>query len=240
MRQTNVESLPAMPVTPQAADALRGLGSTAALPATDRTALAELGLVSEDGELTPAGRRLRDDLRHAALVLLYSTDFATDPSGLTRRARLYVGAQRMMYLGIHPAEEARQTSELLVFPADAVPLVLAGWGRLQPMLNSSDEQHGPIRRDAFRRRCHSPAEPVPGGAEPALAAMWAAPWRPWGAQCDAREIALDYVDIQGFGTYLVRHAEDATVMLAGRPSSLLWGDLQGVLRPLSRHADTDW
>lgn len=235
MNRVFVKSLPVVSVTPEAAEALRGLASATTLPATDRVALADLGLVDDDGQLSSAGRRLRDDLRSAALLLL----FAARPDGTTRRARLYVGTRHLMYLGVHPAEEARQTSELLVFPADAVPIVLAGWGRLQPMAQAPAGSHGPIDRDAFRRRCATPAEPVPAGADAPLAALWRAPWRLWGAQCDAHEISLAYLDVEGFGTYVVRHAAEDALQLAPRPSSLLWGDLQGVLEPLRPYA-VDW
>lgn len=230
MSQAHVESLPAIPVTSQAANAVRGLGSTVGLPATDRAALADLGLIAVDGQLSPAGRRLRDDLRTAAIVLLRSAE----ADGVEHRARLYVGARQLLYQGVHSGAAARLTSELLVLPADAVPLVLAGWGRLQPMLEAGEDRHGPIDRDAFRRRCATAAEPVPAAADPALAALWAAPWRSWGAQCDLREVWLDYVDVEGFGTYVVRGRGDDAIQLVARPSSLVWGDLQGVLQPLSR------
>lgn len=236
MNPISVGSLPAVSVTPEAADAVRGIGDLTALPATDRAALADLGLMGEGGTLTPAGRRLRDDLRYASIILLYSTE----PDGTTQRARLYVGARQMMYLAVHPAEAARQTNELLVLPADAVPIILAGWGKLQPMVQSADVQHGPIDGDAFRRRCSGAGEPVPAGADESLTAMWRASWRPWGAQCDLLEIALSFVDVEGFGTYVVRGRDDGTVQLAARPSSLLWGDLQGVLRRLSRSAPSEW
>lgn len=235
MNRASVESLPAVCVTPEGADAVRGIGTVAALPATDRAALADLGLVGEDGHFTPAGRRLRDDLRGAPVVLLFSTE----PDGGTRRARVYVGARQMMYLAVHPVHEARQTSELLVFPADAVPVVLAGWGRLQPMLQTADDRHGPIDPDAFRRRCQTAAEPVPAGADDTLAGIWRTLWRVWGAQCDLREIALTYVDVEGYGTYVVRRDDDGAITLGTRPSSLLWGDLQSVLRPLCPRP-TDW
>lgn len=237
MNRVTVASLPAVQVSLEAADAVRGLGSVAGLPATDQVALADLGLVGEDGQLTPAGRRLRDDLRGAPVVLLYEAW----PDHPTRRARLYVGSRQMLYVGVPPSAAERAASELLVFPADAVPIVLAGWGRLQPMLQTRADQHGPIEREELWRRCTTSTAPPPAHADDTLIDMWARPWRVWGAQCDQREISLAYVDIEDYGTYIVRPAsQEGFVRLGARPSSLLWGDLQGVLRPLCRHHDIDW
>lgn len=236
MNPISVESLPAVVVTPQAADAVRGIGAVEALAATDRAALVEIGLVGEDGRFTPAGRRLRDDLRDACVVLLFAGE-ADEP---VRRARLYVGHRQMMYVAVPAAEDVRQAHEMLVFPADAVPIVLARWGRLQPSVRAAGTGYGPIAREAIWARCASSAEPPPVGADEAMAGLWSRAWRVWGAQCDVRDFMLTYVDVEGLGTFAIRRAGDESVRLVPRPSSLLWGDLQGVLGPLRSRPSDDW
>lgn len=259
MNLTYPGALPLASVSTAAADAVRGVGELAVLPAADRAALLDLGLIDVDAALTPAGRRLREDLRGAVTVLLRSIE----PDGTTRRGRLYVGTRQMMYLGI-PSAAPPASGELLVLPSDAVPVLLAGWGRLQPLEQAVADLLGPVDAAALRRRCASPAEPEPATVDPVLAAMWRAPWRSWTVQCDQLAIELSYVDIVGYGTYRVRPAIartnpgnstycagagrasggtddlDELVELAGRPSSLLWGDLQGVLRPLRGEVAEDW
>ena len=239
---------PALHVSLRGAEVLRGVASYDDLGRSDRRALREAGFVGADGSPTPAGRALRDDLVGAPVVLLYRLERGVAGA----RARLHVGRRQLLAIG--PRDDAsldrRGASSHVdalggpprtvdVLPADAVPILLARWGRLEPSRETTHGPFGPYEVDAVMRRCLDPHEPAPEGLDADSAEMWRRPWRVWGAQCDERNISLTFVDVPGHGPHVVRRRGDV-VSLTARPSSLLWGDLQAVLQPLVYDHELTW
>lgn len=231
MQRIAAAGVPALEVSVRAADVVRGIGDATQLAETDLQVLVEADLVHPDGRPTVRGRKLRDQLAGAPTMLLV----ACDESG-TERARLHVGRKQLLYIssGRLPGH-----ASLLVFPADAVPLVLALWGRLRPSDPDRTEEIGPFAFPALQERVLTGRGDPPPFADDVVEQMWAAPWRIWSAQCDERAVSLSYVDIEGHGVFAVRR-EDDQVRLVPRHSSLLWGDLQGVLAPLRGRRRSGW
>ncbi|GAB77834.1 hypothetical protein SAMN05421595_0343 [Austwickia chelonae] len=221
---------PAARVDRRTADALRGLGGLTTIPDDDRALLHRKGLLEADGRPTAAGQLLRHDLRSSSVVLL----FAVDTEGV-HRARLHVGRRRLLYVG----GTGPDTAEILVYPADAVPIVLARWGRLHPNEETTDRQYGPIDTGDFWQLL------MTGDPTPLLALdsgqheLWKRPWRIWGVQSDPHDISLSYLDVEGHGTYAIRHDTDQ-VLIRGRHSSLLWGDLLTASTAVRGNRRRDW
>lgn len=239
MHRISAPDVPACRVSRVAADAARGACPLAELSANDLEGLQAAGLVAEDGTRTPTGRRLRDDLAGAPVVLLY----ATEPGVGTQRARLHVGKRHMLYIaadtwslpGSSPRPDdsidGHSDSTMLVFPSDAVPLVLARWGRLHPTHDTVQASYAPVDFATMMLRCRDPRVPAPTSFDDVGCRLWDAPWLVWGAQCDVLDISLAYLDVPGLGVHAIRRNDDE-VRIVPRPSSLLWGDLQSLLRPL--------
>ncbi|WP_116114930.1 hypothetical protein [Austwickia chelonae] len=225
---------PAARVSRRTADALRGLGGLTTLPDHDQTFLHERGLLEADGRPTAAGQLLRHDLHSSSVVLLY----AVDTEGV-HRARLHVGRRRLLYVGGPGPEHTPDTADILIYPADAVPIVLARWGGLHPSEETTDEQYGPICASDFWQLLTT-ADPGPLLAlDSAQEELWNAPWRIWGVQSDPHGVSLAYLDVEGRGTYAIRH-DAGQVTIRGRHSSLLWGDLLATSTAIRGRRGCDW
>ncbi|MBW3083840.1 hypothetical protein KEM60_00018 [Austwickia sp. TVS 96-490-7B] len=218
-------------VSPRAADLLRGIGTVQMLSDADRLVLAESGYLTEDGRFTDVGLDIQEDLQDAAVLLLCAGD------GLvSHRARIHAGRQELLYVeqGADPQE-----CHLYRLPVEAVPILVAQWGRWPVDENHQERTWGPFDHHDVMARCTDPHRPLPDGLAPDAARLWNSRWRMWSVQCDARDISLIYTDIEDHGIYLVRREEDM-VRLVERPSSLLWGDVLNLLGPLMYDPEPSW
>lgn len=183
-----------------------------------RESLLTSGLVAEDGTPTELGRALREELLDAPVLVLHRADAES-----LCAARLYVGDRHAV---LDCAAHGEHSGAVRVVPASAVPLELARWGRLDPGFGDEEHVYGPFAEADVCARTLDPAAPPPKGLTESERALWAGEWQAWGATCEERGIRVAYLDVRGFGTFMMRPQGSGAILFVSRPSSLLWGDLQ--------------
>lgn len=212
---------------------------------THRAPFVEGGWLTEDGEPTPSGARLRADLAGQACTLrLEALDAAGALTATLSCGRAFAvvvaGTERRPHLD--EPEAADDIVSVDVVPASAVPLLLARWGGLTPTWSVGDRL-APLDDAAFRRRLADPAEPPPPGADADIEAVWQRPWTLWRVCGVEAELELEYLNAGDRGQLVPRRTPDGRIRLVSRPGSLVWGDLQQVYGrlPAGREcAQTDW
>lgn len=158
---------------------------------------------------------------------------ATDAGG-THRGWIRVGATLMVVaveaervsLGAEAVERGLMSFE--VQPVAALPIVLARWGGLAPTWNY-DEVHdlgdaAGVR--AVEDKVRDAQTPPPSGADEGLRDLWRRPWTRWTVRGPRLAAPVEYLSVPGAGQYVVRRRTNGGTVLAPRPGSLVWGDLQ--------------
>lgn len=190
--------------------------------------LVEAGWQTFDGSLTISGARLREDLAtRPATLHITSQDAWTSRQGWIR-----VGATRALAVVQVPGTPV----SVEVMPSGALPIHLAAWGGLEPTLTTG-ETFVVGDADAVMRRVWDTAEALPAGSDPRLAELWARPWRHWSVAREGADTELSLVAVRDAGHFVVRRDPQGRPLLAQRPGSLLWGDIQAVVAALPSAAD---
>ena len=214
-------------------------GPTTSLTArADRAELTRAGWLTARGELTPAGRELAQGLGAQPVVLgLHAWH-----RGELRRGWIVAGE----HLAVAAYEEDAASAEdaapgrvsVDVAPVNALPIVLAKWGGLAPTWNY-DVAHEVSDVALVRDRVHDTSIAAPAGSDAELTQLWAQDWTLWGVRAPEADIDLEFLAIGEQGQYVVRERTDGATVLAPRPGSLLWGDLQLVLSALPGHGPAE-
>lgn len=203
-----------------------------AMSDVDRAQLVPSGWLSTARGLGERGQELAAGLGTARTVL----SLRAWHRGELRRGWVVVGDE----VAVTAYEEDAATSEQAppgvvtfdVTPVDALPIVLAKWGGLAPTWNY-DTAHEVGDAALVQRRVHDMGTPAPPGGDAELARLWQEDWTLWAVQDEASGIDLEFLAIGEQGQYVLRERTDGATVLAPRPGSLLWGDLQLVLATLS-------
>lgn len=206
------------------------------VPEQARIELVNAGWFTASGDLGSRGAELRDGLG-AQRTLLTLTAAGGDGS---RRGWVVAGAELAVTIidespaGAGPVEQLSfQTG-----PASALPIVLAKWGALNPAWNY-DAAHELIDAKLIEQRVRDSSTPAPDGADEELRWLWQQEWTQWGVVAPQLGVELEFLTIAGHGHYVVRTRQDGVTVLAPRPSSLLWGDVQSILAALPGRTDPD-
>ncbi len=125
-----------------------------------------------------------------------------------------------------------------VVPVSALPIVLARWGGLAPTWNY-DDPHDLSDVAAVEARLLDATVPPPADADPGLRSLWAGSWSRWSIRVPATQAALEYLCVADVGHYMVRRRTAGGTVLAPRPGSLVWGDLQKLVAALPGQVDED-
>ncbi len=217
-------------------------GESGDLDAAEHAALVDLGWLEPDGEPTARTQELRGDLQESRTAI---TLVAHDRQG-TRRGWVCAGLGQAVIglevepvapgLDAHAAPRADLTFD--VVPVSSLPLALARWGGLVPTWNydSTHELGEPAALDARVADAHAQ---VPDGADEGLRDLWGREWTRWTVQVPQQGVTLEYLAIAGAGQYVVRRRADGATVLAPRPGSLVWGDLQKLVLDLPGQRDED-
>lgn len=200
--------------------------------------LAELvaaGWLRADGAPTARTTDLRRGLGESRTSLtLRRTDATGEHRGwVCAGARLaVVGLEERTLAFSDDVEGApRGSMTFEVAPVSALPIVLARWGGLTPTWNY-DDPHDLSDVAALQARVIDPAVPPPGDADPELRTLWAGSWSRWSIRVPATDTALEYLCVTDAGHYVVRRRTAGGTVLAPRPGSLVWGDLQTLVAAL--------
>lgn len=195
------------------------------VPEHERAELIRDGWFSASGDLGPRGSELRRGLggHHTILALR-----ARDTNGL-RRGWVIVGdelAVTVLEEGIANAADAPQGQVAFeVGPANSLPIVLAKWGGLDPTWNY-DTAHELKDASLVQRRVSDASTGAPEGADQKLLELWGRDWTLWSITGPEAGVNLEFIAIGEQGHYIVRTRTDGATVLAPRPGSLVWGDLQ--------------
>lgn len=200
----------------------------------DRAPLARAGWLTEAGDLGLRGHELAAGLgEHRTVLALQAWH-----RGELRRGWVVVGDDTAVTAyeeGAAPSEQAPPGDVTFdVTPVNGLPIVLAKWGALAPAWNY-DTAHEVGDAALVTRRVHDVSTPAPADSDPALGQLWADDWTLWSVRCEAVDLDLEFLAIGTQGQYVVRTRTDGATVLAPRPGSLLWGDLQLVLTTLPGH-----
>lgn len=202
-----------------------------ALSEADRAALARAGWLTDAGDLGPRGRELADGLGESRTVIRLQAWHR----GELQRGWVVVGedtAVTAYETEPAPSEQAPPGGVTFdVTPVNGLPIVLAKWGGLSPTWNY-DTAHEVSDASLVRRRVHNVSAPAPAGGDPDLIRLWGDDWTLWSVRCEAIGVDLEFLAIGAQGQYVLRTRTDGATVLAPRPGSLLWGDLQLVLTKL--------
>ncbi len=194
----------------------------------DRSALVEHGWVDAAGQLSAQATTWAADLQDDPVAWsLSSVDAAGEHCGAilagTQVALIRVEAR------IRPWDELTRPASRLctaqIIPVSGLPLFFGRWGGLGPAW-SLESQRCAFDVDLVEARLKNPRTPAPADADPALAAMWANPWRLWRVACPQRQVELQFLSAGDRGQFVVQADRDATlVRLIAKPGTLVWGQL---------------
>lgn len=207
-----------------------------------RAELVDSGWFTPDGTLGAQTRDLRADLETSRTAIELR---AVDATGQRRGwvcagPRLAVVAleEEPLPLTADPARTPRGAMTFETVPVNALPIVFARWGGLAPAWNY-DAAHPLSDPATVDARVTDGAAPPPDGADETLRDLWARPWTRWSVHCDDRGVVAEYLAVAGAGQYVVRRRAGGATMLAPRPGSLVWGDLQKLVAGLPGQIDPD-
>lgn len=206
------------------------------IPVHEQADLVSAGWFTLRGDLGERGVQLRDGLGSRRTIVTLSAVDSVGP----RRGWVVVGSRLAVTIIDESATGSGPLDQLSfqVGPANALPIVLARWGALNPSW-TSETTHVLSDPSLIRRRVQDAGILPPSGAHDELRELWQQDWTRWGVSVSELEIELEFLAIGGHGQYAVRTRADGAALLVPRPSSLLWGDMQLILAGLPGRSDPD-
>ncbi|GAB95829.1 hypothetical protein BJY21_000914 [Kineosphaera limosa] len=210
-----------------------------------RESLVRAGWFSPQGQPTLQTVRLRRDLGSTPALLELRV---SSPDG-RRRGWIRAGvALALVVVEEHPVPlsadvEAEPPGPVTfeVLPVGALPIALARWGGLAPTWNY-DEVHDlgdAAAVQAVEVKVTDTSTPAPAGADEGLLDLWSREWSRWSVRGPHLGPGLEYVSIADAGQYVVRRRSNGGTVLAPRPGSLVWGDLQKLVAGLPGQGDPE-